>query len=194
MNKFKRFENKKALITGAGGGIGSVLVQSLRNEGAIVAVTDLDTSKINADANFDGDLLDPIFCDQLPNKVYNKFNGIDILCNVAGFISRGKIDTISDETELEVWLSSKKIGLDSPVSTFNKNKITGRLNPINGIPKSLNSDKKIFWSGYTNGWLGYLPTAKAYEEGGYETRNTPLSPESEELILDICDSEIKKFY
>ena len=58
--------------------------------------------------------------------------------------------------------------------------------------KSLNSDKKIFWSGYTNGWLGYLPTAKAYEEGGYETRNTPLSPESEELILDICDSEIKK--
>ena len=53
--------------------------------------------------------------------------------------------------------------------------------------------KKIFWSGYTNGWLGYLPTAKAYEEGGYETRNTPLSPESEELILDICDSEIKNF-
>ena len=47
--------------------------------------------------------------------------------------------------------------------------------------------------GYTNGWLGYLPTARAYEEGGYETRNTPLSPESEQLILDICDSEIKKF-
>ena len=59
--------------------------------------------------------------------------------------------------------------------------------------KSLNPDKKIFWSGYTNGWLGYLPTARAYEEGGYETRNTPLSPESEQLILDICDSEIKKF-
>ena len=51
--------------------------------------------------------------------------------------------------------------------------------------KSLNPDKKIFWSGYTNGWLGYLPTARAYEEGGHETRNTPLSPESEQLILDI---------
>ena len=36
------------------------------------------------------------------------------------------------------------------------------------------------------------PTAKAYEEGGYETRNTPLSPESEEIIIDACDSEIKK--
>ena len=39
--------------------------------------------------------------------------------------------------------ASKKIGLDSPVSTFNKNKITGRLNPINGIPKSLNSGIKV---------------------------------------------------
>ena len=110
MNKYKRFENKKALITGAGGGIGSVLVQSLRNEGAIVAVTDLDTSKINADANFDGDLLDPIFCDQLPNKVYNKFNGIDILCNVAGFISRGKIDTISDED----YNQTMKVNVEAP--------------------------------------------------------------------------------
>ena len=59
--------------------------------------------------------------------------------------------------------------------------------------KSLNPNKKIILSGYTNCIHGYLPTAKAYEEGGYETRNTPLSPESEELILDICDSEIKKF-
>ena len=52
-------------------------------------------------------------------------------------------------------------------------------------------NKKIVLSGYSNGLTGYLPTAVAYEEGGYETRNTPLSPESEELILHICDSEIK---
>ena len=58
--------------------------------------------------------------------------------------------------------------------------------------KSLNPNKKIILSGYTNCIHGYLPTAKAYEEGGYETRNTPLSPESEEIIIDACDSEIKK--
>ena len=110
MNKYKRFENKKALITGAGGGIGSVLVQSLRNEGAIVAVTDLDTSKINAEANFDGDLLDATFCDKLPKKVYDKLNGIDILCNVAGVISRGKIDTISDED----YNQTMKVNVEAP--------------------------------------------------------------------------------
>ena len=55
----------------------------------------------------------------------------------------------------------------------------------------MNPNKKIVLSGYTNGIHGYLPTAIAYEEGGYETRNTPLSPESEELITQICDAEIK---
>ena len=58
--------------------------------------------------------------------------------------------------------------------------------------KSLNPNKKIVLSGYTNCIHGYLPTAKAYEEGGYETGNTPLSPKSEEIIIDACDTEIKK--
>ena len=66
MKNFKRFQNKKALITGANGGIGKVLVESLKNEGALVAVTDIDTSNIIADANYDGDLTDSKFCDDLP--------------------------------------------------------------------------------------------------------------------------------
>lgn len=33
--------------------------------------------------------------------------------------------------------------------------------------------------GYTNGWLGYLPTAKGFEEGGYEPRTSPFSPQAE---------------
>ena len=59
MQNIQRFKNRKALVTGANGGIGKVLVESLINEGATVAVTDLDTSTIQADANFDGNLLDP---------------------------------------------------------------------------------------------------------------------------------------
>ena len=99
-----------------------------------------------------------------------------------------KLTQISEGGKVNIWIQTIKIGdiifQGLPLEPFMEfsNKI-----------KSLNPDKKIFWSGYTNGWLGYLPTANAYEEGGYETRTTPLSPESEELILDICDSEIKKF-
>ena len=46
----QRFKGKKVLVTGAAGGIGGVLASSLRKEGALVAVTDLDTSNIKADA------------------------------------------------------------------------------------------------------------------------------------------------
>ena len=99
-----------------------------------------------------------------------------------------KLTEISKGGKVNIWIQTIKIGdiifQGLPLEPFME---------FSHKIKSLNPDKKIFWSGYTNGWLGYLPTAKAYEEGGYETRNTPLSPESEELILDICDSEIKKF-
>ncbi|MSU51156.1 MAG: hypothetical protein EXS37_19055 [Opitutus sp.] len=37
-----------------------------------------------------------------------------------------------------------------------------------------------FFFGYTNGWLGYLPTAQAFKEGGYEPRTTPFSAQVEQ--------------
>lgn len=37
-----------------------------------------------------------------------------------------------------------------------------------------------FYFGYTNGWLGYLPTAQAFREGGYEPRTTPFSEKVEQ--------------
>jgi len=39
--------------------------------------------------------------------------------------------------------------------------------------------RHTFFFGYTNGWLGYLPTAKAFEEGGYEPRTSPFTPRAE---------------
>ena len=42
--------------------------------------------------------------------------------------------------------------------------------------------KNAFYVGYTNGWLGYLPTKKAFPEGGYETRVTPFTPDAEAAV------------
>ena len=36
-----------------------------------------------------------------------------------------------------------------------------------------------FFFGYMNGWLGYLPTAQAFKEGGYEPRTSPFSEQVE---------------
>ncbi|HLY17832.1 MAG TPA: neutral/alkaline non-lysosomal ceramidase N-terminal domain-containing protein, partial [Bryobacteraceae bacterium] len=37
-----------------------------------------------------------------------------------------------------------------------------------------------FYFGYTNGWLGYLPTRQAFSEGGYETQTNPFTDRVEE--------------
>lgn len=91
------FSDRNALVTGAAGGIGKVLVESLRSRGARVAVTDVNTSEISADGHFDGNLMDSTFCDELPEKVANYFGGLDILCNNAGVITRGPITSVTDD-------------------------------------------------------------------------------------------------
>lgn len=91
-----RFEGRRALVTGAAGGIGQVLVAMLRAEGAKVAVTDRDTCGVDAEAHLDGDLLEGAFCDALPGRAAEALGGLDILCNNAGVITRGDITEASD--------------------------------------------------------------------------------------------------
>jgi hypothetical protein len=45
--------------------------------------------------------------------------------------------------------------------------------------------------GYTNGWFGYLPTAKAFEEGGYEPRTSPFTPQAESDVREAAAGVIK---
>lgn len=44
---------------------------------------------------------------------------------------------------------------------------------------------RTLFFGYTNGWLGYLPTAKGFEEGGYEPRTSPFTARIERDLLDV---------
>jgi len=53
-----------------------------------------------------------------------------------------------------------------------------------------------FYYGYTNGWLGYLPTAKAWENGGYEVETvSPYTPAVEqdlkESVIGYLQGELK---
>ena len=86
-----RFEGKKALVTGASGGIGKAIVVRLKREGATVLTTDRTGAEIN------GDLTDAKFCDGLPSQAAEKMGGLDILVNNAGIITRGKITEATDD-------------------------------------------------------------------------------------------------
>jgi neutral ceramidase len=54
--------------------------------------------------------------------------------------------------------------------------------------------KQTFYFGYTNGWFGYLPTAKGFEEGGYEPRTSPFTPQVERDLTTRVTGFLKSFH
>lgn len=44
-------------------------------------------------------------------------------------------------------------------------------------------DDPVLVAGYANGDLGYLPTAQAYTDGGYEVAESPFAPQAEDLLV-----------
>jgi len=88
-------KGRKALVTGAGGGIGRAIVSALGAEGAIVCGTDI--GNVKADFVIEGNLLDQAFCDVLPEQAAERMDGLDIVVNNAGIITRGDITAATDE-------------------------------------------------------------------------------------------------
>lgn len=85
---------KRALVTGAAGGIGAAIVARLQREGAKVCGTDrIDCA---GDVSITGDLTDAGFVDSLASEARSKLGGLDIVVNNAGIITRGDITTASD--------------------------------------------------------------------------------------------------
>jgi len=92
-----RFSGKKALVTGAAGGIGKAIVVRLQAEGATVAAADLDLSGTTADYAVTGDLTNTGYADALPQRAFDTMGGLDILINNAGIMRRGAVTESTDE-------------------------------------------------------------------------------------------------
>jgi len=52
--------------------------------------------------------------------------------------------------------------------------------------KSRSPAERTLFSGYSNGLFGYVPTAEAFEEGGYETGATPFGPDAAGGMIEAC--------
>ena len=49
-----------------------------------------------------------------------------------------------------------------------------------------------FYFGYTNGWLGYLPTQAAFGEGGYEPKTSPFTGAAQHDLLKAVERTLKQ--
>ena len=88
---------RRALVTGAGGGMGQAIVQTLRAAGAKVALADVSLEAGPDDICLAGDLTDGSYCDGLPAQAAERLGGLDIVVNNAGIMRRGAITQATDE-------------------------------------------------------------------------------------------------
>lgn len=103
-------KGKKALITGASGGIGGEIARTLHKAGADIAISGTRLESLNSLAEeigsnvqiFKCNLNDPVAIDDLLKTASEKMGGIDILINNAGITRDNLFMRMSDEEWLDV--------------------------------------------------------------------------------------------
>lgn len=101
-------ENKVALVTGAGRGIGQAIARKLASEGARVVVNDLDKEPCEATVALlrecgseavacAGSVAEPGFAERFVHTALEQYQGLDIIVNNAGFTWDSVIQKMSDE-------------------------------------------------------------------------------------------------
>ena len=106
----KRFQDKVAIITGAGRGLGAQYAQDLAREGAIVAIWDIHAAnleKVRQNIEAEGgraipsttDITDPAQIERTVSEIVHQFGKVDILINNAAFHKSQPVV----ETSLEDW-------------------------------------------------------------------------------------------
>ena len=95
-----RFSGKRALVTGAGSGIGEAVARGLHAEGAEVVLADLRAEPVEAIAAELGGRATPVMLDVRDEQAVRRAVGdLDVLANVAGIAST----TSAPETALDTW-------------------------------------------------------------------------------------------
>ncbi len=102
-----KLEEKTAIVTGAGAGIGESTVKLLASEGTNVVCNDISESGLRVVKDIQssggeaiflrGDISDEGFAQKMVAESIKKYNQLDILVNNAGIVIPGRVDNTSSE-------------------------------------------------------------------------------------------------
>jgi NAD(P)-dependent dehydrogenase (short-subunit alcohol dehydrogenase family) len=117
-----RVAGKRALVTGAGSGIGAATARMLARHGARVLITDINgpaaaavahsiNDEVGADCAIDlqQDVTDPARWDEVVDVAAQRFGGLSVLVNNAGIAVTGSIESLSTDD----WHRLFAVNLDS---------------------------------------------------------------------------------
>jgi NAD(P)-dependent dehydrogenase (short-subunit alcohol dehydrogenase family) len=191
----RRLEDKIALVTGAGTGIGRAIAETFAREGAFVIVADLDgpSAKEVADAivkanggasAHEVDVTDTAQVQGLMSGIGLSHDRLDVLVNNAGVGERSDFRHLTDEAWDRVW----KTNLDGTVrcarEAFDLLKASGKASVINlsSIMASKHTRQMAVYSA-TKGAVSALSRSLAVEYAPYGIRVNTLLPGYVETAL-----------
>lgn len=214
-------ENRTALVTGAGRGIGRAIAQKLAEYGASVVVNDLDAAPAGETAALlpkavalPGDVTDPAFPATLVNAAIERFGSLDIIVNNAGYTWDNVIQKTTDE-QFEAML---KIHLMAPFrilraasewirETAKRETAEGRrvMRKVVNITSIAGTDGGAGQAGYSSGkagvvgltktlskeWGRYNVTVNAVGFGLIETRLIAPMGADADTSIDVQGRKIK---
>jgi 2-keto-3-deoxy-L-fuconate dehydrogenase len=141
-----RVQNKVALVTAAGQGIGRAIAEALIAEGGIVIATDVATDKLadlNAKTRQKLDVRAADEIEALEKTVAREFGALDILVNCAGFVANGSVLDCTDKDwdfsfDLNVKSMHRTIKTFLPAMLAKKSgsilNISSAVSSIRGVP------------------------------------------------------------
>jgi meso-butanediol dehydrogenase / (S,S)-butanediol dehydrogenase / diacetyl reductase len=131
------FEGRRALVTGAGTGIGRAIAEALAAAGARVAVTDLDAGAAQAvAARLEGaiafrlDVTDAAETKRIMDRAVHQLDGLEIVCANAGVSTmRAVVDLSEEEWERNMAVNARGVFLtnQAAVRHFLANGVAGAI-------------------------------------------------------------------
>ena len=117
------FSGKRCFVTGAASGIGKATALALAKEGAVLAITDINTDQLQQTATEiqqlgaelilvqAADIADFAAIAQMADVLHSQYGCMDMLFNIAGISTWGSIENL----ELEHWRQLVDVNLMGPV-------------------------------------------------------------------------------
>jgi len=191
----RRLEDKIALVTGGGAGIGRAICETFAREGAHVMVADIDgaAAKEVADAIIKAsgaatphtvDITDTSQVKALMDEIKSAHGRLDVLVNNAGVGARADFRNLSDEDWDKVWA----VNLDGTVrcarEAFDLMRAPGKASVINlsSVMSAKHTRQMAVYSA-TKGAVSALSRSLAVEYAPYGIRVNTLLPGYVETAL-----------